>query len=440
MSILKDTLLGTVSQEAIAYREDDSFCRKIAAVIRQYRDGYSKLKQMRETLRDLFKQEFNLTINVNVEKTDEYNFYAELPDINPNGTMEYRSLLRSMILQGKKINPDINKAGFLNAEINDDTGYVKGWYATAPCKITLTTAVLDDKKKGEYYYTDMEIAACTLHELGHIVTYFSGMTRIFQRNHVIDSHLRDFTYGGTPEQRVKIYNKMTAEKLLDKTIDEQTVSQLPQENFVTLILAETNKKFLEDPKFYFNNHTTCEVAADTFAVRMGAGSHLVTGHTKIIRGVGESAKVVGIKLLELYGIYKIFLMVQVITLVNPLSIISVILMSWFTTHQAMSDPYDIAKDRYIRIRNEIIGSLKDSGRSKEYIKKQLESIETIDICIDESRWYHGSSSMGIRAWILSNLIPYYRRGRKGRAQEQLLEGLINNDLYVASAKFKTIFD
>jgi hypothetical protein len=95
--------------------------------------------------------------------------------------------------------------------------------------------------------------------------------------------------------------------------------------------------------------------------------------------------------------------------------------------------YDGLKDRYTRIRREVVTLLKDSKLPDEAIKASLEDLYAIDLIIKET-------GEGMTVWsVLGNLLfSDNRTATASMKEQQILEGLASNDIFVKAAHLRTM--
>lgn len=441
---LENILNPTVSTENIKYIRGNSICERMAAVFQKRRDEELDGAEFKKAVTQFCRDTFNINVAFQLDPRDNpsavdnhHNAWVIPPDINRHSTMRYRGDMFLMYYKNKDLKKEMQGKEWIEASVNIETGRVSGWYSTIPVEMRITNGLFWGKNKdGSYLVTTMELAGIMLHEIGHLITMFAGMSRMHQRNYVLETHLRDFAHDTDPEQRVKIYNQLTAKKLLKEDFPEQTVRQLEHDKFVTLIITEAMKKGLEDDASFLANHTTCEVAADTFAVRAGADHHLITGLHKMLTNPEVRSGLWFQRIVStVLSILTIFLTAFGINIF--LAIFSAVVIIWLGATSTMEHPYDRMEDRYIRVRNEIIGRMKAGNLEKAELDEILKSLAAMDACIVDVKWSDHSQWVDILSWTGIYLLPWLNRGKNRKKHEQLLESLVNNELYVLSGKFKT---
>jgi hypothetical protein len=92
--------------------------------------------------------------------------------------------------------------------------------------------------------------------------------------------------------------------------------------------------------------------------------------------------------------------------------------------------YDTVKRRFIRIKNTIVNDLKHE-RDPRFLKRCIEQIEEIEMYINKA---HEHKSMW--QWLSLTFSQSARTEDMQMREEQMLEDLIANDLYLASVKLK----
>lgn len=95
--------------------------------------------------------------------------------------------------------------------------------------------------------------------------------------------------------------------------------------------------------------------------------------------------------------------------------------------------YDKLKDRYKRIRQDMVRQLTDSNLDRETMKEVIENIKIVDKTMEKAVNYRSIFS------VIGNVIfPSNRKAVKDHEVQQTLESIVNNNMFVKSAELKIL--
>lgn len=221
--------------------------------------------------------------------------------------------------------------------------------------------------------TPEELAARTLHEIGHIFTSVAYLGRQVTTNTVLQELASELDRDPEPERReVVFYSVQQALKL--KRLDPKDLVKVTNKSVVfAMILDAIEREKRSDINSSVYDLVTWEAESDQFATRFGAGVALATGFAK---EYGRSSYAV------LNVVQQIALIV--ITVIGA-SVFSLAIVPWLiilsTVFWASSLPsvYDEPKHRLQRIRNDVQREMKDQNLdepSRRRIQAQLDAIDS----------------------------------------------------------------
>lgn len=280
-----------------------------------------------------------------------------------------------------------------------------------------------------------EIAAVYLHEIGHFFTFLSFLGVYTYRNAIIANVVNEYLGVKDDEEKVKI--------IIDKKnawgieVDEKDIVKLDDKNATTVLVGTFNRTFTRSVGYVQYDTNTSEVIADQFAQRMGAGKYLATGLHKMVGNGGTFNFSSNFQLF--FGIIKIIGGVSAIVAGNVWGAVGII-MGAFQIYDAFGSAeatngwtYDNNKDRFRRMYNEELTKLKSHEHSPEYIKLILTNLEVMGKIVDKVS-KERSIPLTILRWCSSN----FRDQEAKKQYQQMMEELMANQLYVSSAKLKTL--
>lgn len=291
--------------------------------------------------------------------------------------------------------------------------------------------------------TPAEITGVILHELGHAFGVCEYSDRLESINialsniaiSVIDKKEKDLKF---------VYREL---KRVNGKVTEQDVDELFSENRVIAgtkwfsVIVGTVRSNLGNDAY---DRTGFEYLADSFVTRFGYGKQAVIALDKLHTFTGDPAKSkVNNYSLQIFSMLALILTLAIIITMLlsslwllPLAVYNSLLFGFilFGTGDSWFDmPYDELKQRYVRVRNNLIERLKNREIEGEEAKTLLDDIEVIDAIIKET---YNSNTVWSK---LSNIVFKSNRQAKNSIQEQqLLEELASNSIFVQAAKFNYV--
>lgn len=288
-----------------------------------------------------------------------------------------------------------------------------------------------------------QIAAILLHEIGHAFTFYEYADRLTRTNQVmldVTEHLfskkeKDPEYVYAEVKKIKDITKEEAEVLVsgNRIIAGVKLSRIYVE---TVGSAMANDKY---------NDTASEQLADMFASRFGMGRELIQALECIYKAYGgafDHKKGVGRFFMYLFTFLAemalpAFIFMYCFPVSIPLgvalgSLILVLLV--YNSGDAVRDmTYDDLKQRYVRIRQEYISAVKDKDLDISTLKSHIDRLDVVDKIIADMKPFKGFLN------IVSNVVFSVNRDAKADIElQQLIENLAHNDLFLMSAKFRTV--
>lgn len=290
-----------------------------------------------------------------------------------------------------------------------------------------------------------EATAILLHELGHAFYSCSYSDRIDTTNQILSDIATNLT--GKKDLTTEIvYKEITklnpnvTEAYIDEIVNGNRVIAGPK---LAKVIFEGFHHQLKDETY---DRTSFEAMADNFAGRFGYGRPLITGLEKLGHLYQSPDYYTSMRMSMYWGqiILLTVLTIAVIGLVGftiPAVIISSLIITFFiyAWGEANKDyTYDDTKFRFNRVKQDMINQLKpllekDDGASKAQIKQLLDNIEDAQRAMDEVKPFSLLFST------FSNFVfPSNRKARQSVKEQQLIESLAANDLFIKAASLKTL--
>lgn len=291
-----------------------------------------------------------------------------------------------------------------------------------------------------YDLTPPEMTAVYLHELGHGWDGCEYADRLESNNQVIAEVFRHITDRGDKTDMKYVYKELRKvnEEITEKEIDSLVNGNKVIAGYTWFKVCVGGVNSQMSNKTY--DKTSFEAASDSFANRFGYGRAIVTALEKLHKDQrffmsSKTGAVVG------YigsAIANCAILGLILTLIGAGSVLVAVYLSFFlaiSLRMSGSDlkdlTYDELKVRYGRIRNDMIEFLKRSNTPDEKMKEIILSIKEVDSIMETIGT--GRTFLGDVADIMFSGASQASRSIK---EQQLLENMISNDLFLASSELK----
>lgn len=296
-----------------------------------------------------------------------------------------------------------------------------------------------------YGLTSSEIVAVILHELGHAFYVCEYADRLESNNQVLVNVANEILNKKKEKNLTYIYSEL---KKVNKKVTEEQVDKLVHGNRIIagytwfkLIIEVAGLDNLTQMKNDKYDETSFEQLADNFAARFNYGRQLMTGLDKLHSTEFSYEKNRSwIIFAELRSFITYFggaaLTIGLFSISIPASLFMcmIVFLMLFTDGENFKDyTYDELKIRYKRSRHQYVEMLKRMDLDKKIAANIIEDIYALDEIINNTYQYSTLFNK------LSNLLFSTNRNAINSIKEQqLLEDLVHNDLFIKSAQLKTI--
>ena len=348
---------------------------------------------------------------------------VDIPRVDKNHPF-LQEWIKNFVDNGDVLRMLNNADNIVKGSVNLITGRVTGVFTEITSKVSFPLEMLGNSK-----FTDEELSAVMLHEIGHLETYYEYLGRIVTTNQVLAGVARSLSNGDDIEKRtVVLISAKKALKLKESGIEELAKST-KTEVVSCVILSNLVEKSRSELGSNIYDINSWEYLADEFAARHHAGKHLITAFDKIYRDSSNKAfrntgMFVGMEALKF-----LFLLGGIFTGVGPLAVLGATLMLMDADHVGYNEP----EARIQRVRNQIVENLKNPKLSKADVEKLNDDLEVIGQVlknVNDRRQLIGA--------LYDFLSPAGRRNRNEMLFQQQLEEIANNELFAKAAAFKTL--
>lgn len=429
-----------ITNEAIMFQNDD-FGPQLEAVFTRLRDVIINTQNKRDlNINNLpFKKELELIIFNRLGIKTLINFdYPTLGAVVVFPITKYNILIHKS-LHGHEMldyyNEDISKIEGKKGNIDIRLAKVSGIFSEY--KHPMFFDLWDNFKNQDI--TPAELTAITLHELGHVFTYYEYSDRLESSNQVLSDLARNYVANGNEENRQYIVKELGYSlNLKQETISDllSTKSRLifGQKLFI-VFFKEVYSQYL-DNKY---DETSSEQLADNFASRFGYGKFLVSSLSKFYNKNGLDNNAIYSFVFFFNYVLPTLSMIYLIISIPTGNIFSFIGLGIFIYDLYTSGDryknmtYDDNKYRFKRIRDQYIAMISKTELSAKEMKDIVSSIKMIDNIIKNTR-----NNDNLYSYISNAIFKTNRDAKNSIELQQFLEDLAHNDLYLKSAELRTI--
>lgn len=437
-----------VNMESIAFQVNDLFGPRLEEVISKYKalvDSGVK-KRVVDDAKDLraeLEGVINSRLNTKVEIITNQYLAATIPNVYVPHNPVIRDDIRFVYETWTEIGGQETLAKLKNKTVvgSVDTKNVRvsGWFSQQQCPVFMDFYTLFHKFK----LTVPEVTAILLHELGHVFKGIVFCANINSTNQVLSDIARNISQSGHGDVKY-VYSKI---KTIYPNATVEIAEGLCSGNRVIMNVS-AYRVFVGATRTLMNNstydRTSFEALADQFSTRFGYGLPLVTGLEKFEDRYSEyRASVEMYESLKSALLFTCFMSLACFALVlipNPVariygalvgtlfSFITKLLID--TQRPSTKDmTYDNIRDRYMRIRNQIVELIKDPELDTEIKTNLLNEISAIDIVIEDKQVFRSALER-----LAASIIPSDKKTVMSIQQQREIEDMIANDIFVSAQR------
>ena len=290
----------------------------------------------------------------------------------------------------------------------------------------------------QYGLTAAEMAATLLHEFGHAFYACAYADRLDSTNQSLADIARRLMTDPAKADVEYVYRELSrvtdsvTKEEVDKMLNgPKTVGGVTWFNVVAKIVKSQMPESTYD-------QTAFEQRADNFAARFGYGRHLVLGLDKLYKFTPErnsSARFIvhAIATLSTLAVCAMIGVALFTTSVATFLMMSVFSFTFFYIfREDMQDhTYDKVKDRYLRIRMDLVDQLKDKALPRKVVEDYLSMIYTMDDVLRDTKVVKT-----LPEYISNFVFSAGRNASNAINDQRTLEALGNNDLFIYAAQHR----
>lgn len=420
--------------EAIRYQGKSLLFNDLVLAFQTFLEGkdFSPAAFEQLGLASIVKRHTGLTIDFVLDRTGGgENAYAIFPLLNVNSP-----LVDYLRVEGLGSTAERGRATF--TQVQRITNELRGSLDLERCRVSGVFSKLPSQiGVGEDFFTSgrylaEEIAAVTLHEIGHVFTYFEKLTLFVTTNMVLSTALQELHR--TPDPKLRLELVFQTAKSLKVEIDEPeelAKNDIDAEVFQAVFLKARMDKALQSSNDSRNyDLRSVEFLADQFAIRHGAGRFLAVAMYKMDK-YGHHPSVSSKSRFVLAEAVKVAL--SVVMLIKLPIISTLALGTLLAVDGYDQNTYDEPGERLARIKYDLVQCLKDTRLPKVLRQQLLEDMEAVDAVREDV-----SDRRTVFNFVWTSILSRRRHQYDQKKFQQKLEELVNNDLFVAAHKLQSM--
>lgn len=437
------------SMETIAFQKNDPFGPELESIFMKFKDlvdqglkdkQIANNKALIEEVEDAILRRFGINIKLIVDESEAATIGTVIVAHNPMLYEWIRKLCDNFSADDvKEAFPEPTKEKIGN--IDFENAKISGTLSDYEAPLWMNFNVLF----GICKLSSAQVVAVCLHEIGHMFNALALSNRVNSTNQVMADLAR---YLKKDQKRPDVEYVYKEVKKLDPDASKDIAEALVSGNAVVMgtatfrLVLGTLKSLMFDSNY---DRTANESLADVFATRFGYGEALVSGlelmigpdgEYKYLKNEGRSA--IGRILISIWlGITALMTLFAGAGMILPALVIGFFaaLIGYNSirgaAHDQQSMAYDDLRQRYVRIRLQMVEMIKSPSLDNKQKKIVLDQIVTLDKVIKSIKTYEGWASK------MANFI--FSAGAMSKAQQDemyRLESMVANDLFVKGAQLQ----
>jgi hypothetical protein len=430
-----NTMKKRLGLEAIAFQSNHKG-KQIELLINQLRaktynakqaQNSSEIKALQKSIHDLFGLKAKLIVDTDILAA------IELSVIKSNHIFfdqEVRHWFKDDLNKVKKK----VKSHVDSSTVDLKNAYISGIFSTIELPVYLSWNSLINNSN----YSDAEITAILLHELGHGFTTFEYYSRFVATNQALAIVANTLLHKENTKEYQYVLKEVGKEFLNDETRFSDLVEVKDTKVVIPYIFSTIIKETKSEMGTLYYDRVACEFLADNFVARLQYGKEIVSGLDKLHPGfMPEKSPWMQI-VFDLSGLLMAFSITVVVTGgLNIFALVLSIFWAWSFMEGGKIQNYDFTYDRlkirYTRVKEQMIQDLKRDKFDPATIAQKIKDIDAVNEIVKQT---YITNSWNIR--LMKFLLPGQRKAHAALQMQRDLEELTANDLFVKSAQLKVL--
>lgn len=405
--------------EAVSFQHDPTFFKQVTIAVSRIRreNDFSPTGDPASLIIDLIKYHTGLTVNFMYLTSARPSATAIVPEVNRSHVLlgeRYRKISNSK--DAIKLFRD-KQTDRLEGHIDFDKHKVSGVFEEFPFVIQLSTGLFTSGS-----FSNEEIAAQLLHEVGHCFYYCALLAHSVTANITIEA-VADEMVKAPREERIELLNATSRHFDFDAKEQEWLVDGQKKETIQSVLITRHIQQTRSKLGSNLYDARGFEALADQFAARMGAGVPLAKSLAKMDKFTKE----------RYVGRWLVTEAIKVVVAGVALSMSPLMAVLLFLAYDPTDRIYDEPEQRFRRMRLELVAASKSKDITDEQKDALIQDLKLMDKVLDEFK-----DRRTFYEFLYTAFLPSIRDQRKRMLHQQKLEQLANNELFAQSMRLERL--
>lgn len=384
-------------------------------------------------LSDLIRKYTGLTIQTEViPNMSEINCFCITPDITKNNVLieEWRKqfyLHRDFKQLSKNIDEIVGVVDLVN-------GRVKGAFEKIVIRVFVTDGFIRTME-----FTPENKAALVMHEVGHAFTFLEFIAESAKTDFSLATATRELLQTTDKEKKITLAKSLN--DAMGTTVDVNVIAESSDvATWYTVYISNKEEQARVATHTGRYSDTSAEFVADQFVTRHGGGAAMADTLAKIYKRLGKISVRDRISIWTQYAVCSLSVISAIagLSLINPIlgtmgTVALFVNLKTITQYDFTYSTYTSDKDRVAKLKQELVGRLKDRDLPQDIRVSTLDAIKEIDKILKTL-----NDNRTIMELITIALRPDVHQAVKQEQVQKTLSTVINNDLFKTAATLDSI--
>ncbi len=384
-------------------------------------------------LSDLIRKYTGLTIQTEViPNMSEINCFCITPDITKNNVLieEWRKQFyqhRDFKQLSKNIDEVVGVVDLVN-------GRVKGAFEKIVIRVFVTDGFIRTME-----FTPENKAALVMHEVGHAFTFLEFIAESAKTDFSLATATRELLQTTDKEKKITLAKSLN--DAMGTTVDVNVIAESSDvATWYTVYINNKEKQTRVATHTGRYSDTSAEFVADQFVTRHGGGAAMADTLAKIYKRLGKISVRDRISIWTQYAVCSLSVISAIagLSLINPIlgtmgTVALFVNLKTITQYDFTYSTYTSDKDRVAKLKQELVGRLKDRDLPQDIRVSTLDAIKEIDKILKTL-----NDNRTIMELITIALRSDVHQAVKQEQVQKTLSTVINNDLFKTAATLDSI--
>lgn len=384
-------------------------------------------------LSDLIRKYTGLTIQTEViPNMSEINCFCITPDITKNNVLieEWRKQFYRHS-DFKQLSKNIDEIVGVVDLVN---GRVKGAFEKIVIRVFVTDGFIRTME-----FTPENKAALVMHEIGHAFTFLEFIAESAKTDFSLATATRELLQTTDKEKKITLAKSLN--DAMGTTVNVNTIAESSDvATWYTVYISNKEERTRVATHTGRYSDTSAEFVADQFVTRHGGGAAMADTLAKIYKHLGKISVRDRISIWTQYAVCSLSVISAIagLSLINPIlgtmgTVALFVNLKTITQYDFTYSTYTSDKDRVAKLKQELVGRLKDRDLPQDIRVSTLDAIKEIDKILKTL-----NDNRTIMELITIALRSDVHQAVKQEQVQKTLSTVINNDLFKTAATLDSI--